>query len=89
MKWESGAVHVALEDALRPATAEGESALKVAKDWLTEILKNSVIPSKDVEEAAKKAGLSWATVRRAADDLRIKKTREGFGSDGHWMWSLP
>jgi archaellum biogenesis ATPase FlaH len=87
--WESEAVHTDLEDVLRPSAPERKSALDAAKQWLQELLSSGPVASRDVEQAAKEAGLSWMTVRRAADDLKIKRSREGFGAEGRWMWSLP
>jgi putative DNA primase/helicase len=89
VKWESEPVTVRLEDVLRPPTGRRESAVDAAKDWLKELLANGAVAAKGVEEAARQAGLTRATVRRAADALRIERKREGFGSDGEWKWSLP
>lgn len=32
-------------------------------------------------------GFSWATVRRAKDELGIKARKDGF--EGGWQWTLP
>lgn len=90
LKWESESVRIGLEDVLRPTPPhDGESALDAAERWLLEMLDGGPVAATEVEQAAKEAGLSWATVRRAADDLTIKSGREGFGKEGRWMWSLP
>lgn len=89
LRWESDSVRIGLEDALRPTPHDGESALDAARLWLREMLSNGPIAATDLEQAAKEAGLSWITVRRAADALNVKRMHEGFGSGSRWMWSLP
>jgi putative DNA primase/helicase len=56
----------------------------LAKQFLTDILANAKCHATEVEAAAHKAGLSWASVRRAADDMNVQKFREG---GRHW-WQL-
>lgn len=58
-----------------------------AADFLREVLKDGPVPSKKVKAESQEAGHTWATVRRAADDLCVIK-RKGGMSDG-WYWSLP
>jgi hypothetical protein len=45
-----------------------------AKDFLRALLPAL---AKDVQREAKNAGLSWATVRRAAEDLGVRKIKQG------------
>ena len=45
--------------------------------------------SEELQQAAKAAGLSWATVRRAGDAIGIIVRRDGFGTGGRWAWALP
>ena len=59
----------------------------MAEEWLAELLAAGPVPATEVEEQAGKAGFSWATIRRAKDELRIKPRRDGFG--GPWVWELP
>ncbi|CAG4891453.1 AAA family ATPase [Paraburkholderia gardini] len=66
--------------------SEAESAQDAAADFLTQVLGDDVVPSKEVEREAKEAGISWATLRRASDKLGVKKRR---GDGGKWYWSLP
>ena len=61
------------------------SARDSAEDFLKELLKDGPSPTKYVEVEAKAAGISWRTVRRAADALCVKKQK----SDGKYYWSLP
>ena len=56
-----------------------------AADFLRQVLADGLTPCKTVEAEAKEAGVSWATVRRAADSLCVIKTK-GVGA---WYWKLP
>jgi hypothetical protein len=61
----------------------------VAAEWLTSFLMFGARPAKDVERAASDSGIAWATMRRAASELEIVKTRQGYGRGGCWLWALP
>lgn len=71
----------------------------IAKDWLISTLMQPLfdgnpdvaVRTTDLQDEAKKCGISWATIRRAlADDaVRGEKVRCGFGKDGYWAWKLP
>jgi len=58
-----------------------------AAKWLADLLKDGPVPQKHIEAEAERAGFSWATIRRAADDLGVIRKKASFG--GGWMWSLP
>jgi hypothetical protein len=62
------------------------SAQDAAADFLRQVLGDDVVPSKMVESEAKEAGIAWRTVRRASDELGVKKRK---GDGGKWYWSLP
>lgn len=73
------------------AEAEGEdegaaTTKESATEFLRELLKDGLIPSKQVKADCIEAGFSWATVRRAADDLNI--VRKKGGMDAGWYWKL-
>jgi putative DNA primase/helicase len=89
IEWESGTVQIGLEDALRPASGYRESVLDEATVWLREMLGSGSKQATEVTKAAKDAGYTSATLRRAAKALGVAKAREGFGSEGQWIWSLP
>ena len=69
--------------------SEGEidsSAVSSAEDFLLQLLSNGSTPSSTVKGKASLVGISYASIRRASDSLRVRKTK-GFG--GNWYWSLP
>ena len=62
-----------------------KSAVDAASDFLRQVLAEGSTPTKTVEVEAKNAGVSWASVKRAADKLEVIKKK---GSDA-WYWKLP
>lgn len=86
----------ALEGSARELLAEAEtdsaddgekSAAEIARDWLIELLAEGPVSSKQIQSDAKESGLSWATVRRAADALEVARQKDGLR--GGWYWRLP
>lgn len=66
----------------RPAIKKDE-----AKSFLLGLLGEGPQPSQSVEYAAKSAGLSWASVRRAQKELGIQPFKQPI--TGKWCWGLP
>ena len=89
--WESSHVDMSADQALQATEAQienrGEAASAEAEEFLKSILGNVPLPSKKIQNEAKAAGLSWATVRRAKSRLRIEAQKTGM--DGGWVWGLP
>ena len=62
------------------------SALDLAKEFLIDLLSLvEKMPASEVQEEAKNAGYSVASIRRAKDNLNIKPFKEGSA----WYWKLP
>lgn len=59
-----------------------------AGEFLRELLEPGPVATDDVKAEAKKAGLSWATVRRAKDAIGARSRKIGF-ADAQWFWTLP
>lgn len=84
----------AVEGSARELLAESDtdrddeegSAKGRAEAWLIELLAGGAISSKQVQADAKEAGLSWATVRRAADSLNVARIKDGLR--GGWYWRI-
>jgi hypothetical protein len=57
-----------------------------AADFLRGELADGPVPATDVLQSAKDNGLAQITVRRAASELQVVKTKDGY--QGRWMWSL-
>ena len=86
--WEPDPVNVDIEEALSTASDEFRSERNDAIDWLkTELKDGAEVSAKDMKQRAKEDGHSWATVRRAQGELRIKPHKREFA--GGWWWKLP
>jgi len=59
-----------------------------AEEFLRQLLEAGPVATDDVKAEAKKAGLSWATVRRAKDVIGARSRKTGF-ADARWFWALP
>ncbi len=70
---------------------EKGGALHRAEKLIRTFLAESPQPVNEVRAAAGNAGISAATLRRAADRLGIQRQKRGgtFGGDSRWYWSLP
>jgi len=66
---------------------KGSSAVDEAIEWLKHYLSDGQQPGKQVVEAAKKDGIAERTLRRASDQLKVRKKPGNFG--GPWVWELP
>lgn len=73
------------QDVLAIPSDEERSALGEATDFLLAHLNGSPIRSKELQIAARGAGISEATLRRAKSDLKITAVQKGDG----WYWQLP
>ena len=62
-----------------------KSVLDAACDFLRDVLSVGLSPSKSVQDDAKNAGISAATLRRAKDRLGVQAVK---GAEG-WYWRLP
>lgn len=90
--WDSAPVTTTADEAFAPERryrGPVPAERTEAEHFLRELLADGPVSAKDVPKAARDAGLSWATVRRAKDELGIRPRREGFGDSGKWLWSLP
>ena len=84
--WDRGLVTLTANEAVRSNGAD-RSTLREAKEFLREELANGPRATDDVRKAAAAAGLSWSSVRRAQEELRIKPRKAGL--TGGWEWRLP
>jgi AAA domain-containing protein len=72
-----------------PAEPAKPTKREEAAVWLQAILRDGSVPMSQIEEQSAQAGHAWATVRRAAEQLCVTKTKVGFGDNSHWVWALP
>jgi len=69
---------------LAPSKKTQTKAVDEAKNFLEEELSGGTKPVNDIKDAAKNAGISWASIRRAKDDMFITVKK---GSEA-WEWTL-
>ncbi len=88
--WGNGVAGTARELLTEPdghdGNGEDKSAVDAAADFVRQVLADGLTPAKTVKEESASAGVSWASVRRAADGLRVLKSK---GAGGAWYWKLP
>jgi putative DNA primase/helicase len=88
--WGNGVTGTARELLTEPeghdGNGEDKSAVEAAADFVRQVLADGSTPAKVVKENATDAGVSWASVRRAAESLGVIKTK---GTGGAWYWKLP
>ena len=79
----------ALEDAAASAigSARPTTKLQAAIALLSALLMDEPQRVVHIRERADEVGLGWATMRRAADELRVCAIKEGFAGRGAWWWA--
>ena len=83
----TGTSGVSAIDLLAAPIGEQRTKRDDAADFLREELGDGAKPTKDLQAAARAAGIGWRTVEDAKADLGVKASKLGFG--GGWTWSLP
>ncbi len=68
-------------------THQERRSISDAKEFLRSLLENGPVTKNDIERDADGAGHSWATIRRAQQDLNVIAFRAEFR--GPWRWRLP
>ena len=83
--WDTESVNITAAQAMAASRAQDVSpALEEAKQFLAGLVGFEGKAVKEIEKEAKEAGMSWATMRRAKDELKLKSERDGYG--GPWLW---
>ena len=87
LKWEEGTVTLTANDVLGSVESRKRGdALCGAEAWLKQILVGGPVLVSKIEEEAKSAGLSWATVRRAKESLPVVTEKSSYL--GGWQWRI-
>lgn len=85
--WDSELVTKDANEVFTTPDREERNAVNEAEDFLRDALADGWTKASELQIQARKAGLSWASVRRAQTRLNIKATKSGFQSG--WGWKLP
>jgi hypothetical protein len=83
-----GHTDLSADDLVMTEVRRGGRKLDQAKDWVHEVLADGSVPSTLLDEQAREAGISDATLRRAKKELGVVP-RKDVGSRGPWLVSLP
>jgi putative DNA primase/helicase len=83
----------AVEGTAREFLAEAEaqterSPREDAKEFLRSFLSDGAASAKEVQDAARKEGISKRTLERAKAELHVRTTRLGFGKDSFVQWEI-
>lgn len=90
LTWEAGAVDLKADGVLAAMAGQGDGgAREEAREWLRDVLSDGPQPAADVKRRAEADGIKSRTLDRAKQDLGVITTREGYGSQGRWMWAMP
>ncbi|MDE1871722.1 MAG: AAA family ATPase, partial [Candidatus Micrarchaeota archaeon] len=88
IKWD-GLVPVNADDVITADTEPGASgSTEEAAAFIRDALENGPQSSIELFAWAKKAGIARKTIWRASKLMNIRKAKQGFGVDAHWVWSL-
>lgn len=87
VSWEAEAVTMTADEALAPRDEDRAPRRREAEEWLRMQLASGPMSQPQLEQNAKVAGLSWATVRIAKQRLGVKSRKVG-GRAGKWEWEL-
>lgn len=83
-----GECDLAPSDLLATQSSDERSDRQEAREFLLAELRDGRRPADDMRQAARDAGISERTIKRAKSDLAIQSERDGFGADGRWYWDL-
>ena len=88
--WEPDPVPTTAGEVLaRGNGSGGKGAGNEAEQWLRDVLSDGPVPTSELKALAQRDGMGWRTIESAKQRIGVKATREGFGSDGRWVWVLP
>ena len=76
-------------DALLSGPAPDRQERRAADEWLRDLLAEGPTPVREIQAAARGAGLIWRTVERTKARLGVRAALLGYGSAGRWLWRLP
>jgi putative DNA primase/helicase len=75
-------------DALLSGPVLDRQERRTADEWLRNLLAEGPALVRDIQAAARAAGLVWRTIERAKTRLRVRAALLGYGSAGRWQWRL-
>src|SRR5204863_232564 len=89
LMWAAEPVSHVDVDALLSGPLLDRQERREADEWLRDRLAEGPTPVREIQAAARGAGLVWRTIERAKTRLRVRAALLGYGSAGRWQWRLP
>jgi hypothetical protein len=86
--WHGATTHTAAQLVVEQQ-ADDRGALTEAREWLADALEAGPRIVKDVQRAAREAGVADMTLRRARESLGVRPRKVGSGASQRWLWALP
>lgn len=83
----TGTSGISAADLLAAPATEQRTKRDDAADFLREELSDGPRPTKELQGAARAAGIGWRTIEDAKSDLKIEASKSSFA--GGWIWTLP
>jgi putative DNA primase/helicase len=87
VEFESGTINTTADEALGTTNNDEGGAIREAEEFLGIELASGHVAANKIKQCALGAGISYRTLRRAADNIGIVKSKDGF--EGGWTWRLP
>jgi 5S rRNA maturation endonuclease (ribonuclease M5) len=87
IRWLGTCEHSPASLLASPSAAEGDGRLDEAKHFLSVELEAGRVNAREIYKAAREAGISERTLKRAKADLRVESVKGDFG--GGWFWEAP
>ena len=87
--WESDPVTISADEALADPFGGNREELgerEQAAEWLRNMLASGPVGTEEIKQAAREAGFSWATVKRAKALAGVEPFHVGYGTP--WQWRL-
>lgn len=91
VQWDSDPVTLTASEVLNQSMGQGSAAnaQTEACAWLRDSLSDGAKPASELKDEAKRDGFSWRTIERAKKTIGVQSQREGYSSNGRWMWVMP
>ncbi len=86
--WLGSSSHTAQSILAMPEGQGERDAVSQAAEVLGSILADGPLEAKEVRRQARQAGVSDRTIDRAKELVGVKASKEGFGKEGRWLWSI-
>ncbi|PHQ81814.1 MAG: hypothetical protein COB69_03630 [Phycisphaera sp.] len=88
--WEPDAVIASADELLsQNQSNQCGGALEEAEQWLLDVPSDGPVSAAEIKETASRDGIKPRTLDRAKKSLGVNATREGYASDGRWVWASP